>query len=165
MSDFDKAIGVILAVEGGYVSAADALARKDPGGETKYGISKRQYPDLDIAALTLEDAKAIYRRDYWDKVRGDQVPWPLNLFLFDAAVNQGVEATVRMLQKAIDLPQDGIFGVGTLSKVLKLRPFHYSKFMATRALRYTGTRNFDVNGLGWLIRLFEVSRAATKDGD
>src|SRR5207302_958519 len=60
MATFDKAIGTVLEHEGGY-----SFDPNDPGGETKYGISRKAYPGLDVKALTLDQAKAIYKRDYW----------------------------------------------------------------------------------------------------
>ena len=60
MSNFDRAFRFLIGEEGGYVNDP-----ADPGGETKFGISKRAYPQLDIKSLTLDQAKAIYRRDYW----------------------------------------------------------------------------------------------------
>ena len=69
MGDFTRCIRHILNEEGGYVNHA-----KDPGGETKYGISKRAYPHLDINNLTLDEAEAIYRLDYWEPVQGHS--WP-----------------------------------------------------------------------------------------
>lgn len=155
MSNFDRAIAIVLAEEGGYVNDP-----RDPGGETKFGISKRQYPDIDIAALTLSDAKDIYRRDYWDVCKCDYLPWPLCLFVFDSAVNQGVGAAVRMLQRALDVPQDGILGLRTMAAAAKARPWHAARFMAFRAMRYQSTRNFDRFGEGWLIRLFRVAMEA-----
>jgi lysozyme family protein len=61
-SEFNGAFEILIGHEGGYVDHPD-----DPGGETKYGISKRSYPEVNIAALTLDKAKAIYREDYWDR--------------------------------------------------------------------------------------------------
>ena len=59
---FAKAIAFTLQREGGHVNDPD-----DPGGETNFGLSKRAYPYLDIAGLTLDQATHIYRRDYWDR--------------------------------------------------------------------------------------------------
>lgn len=84
MSDFARCIEFVLAEEGGTVNDPH-----DPGGLTKYGISQRSYPDVDILRLTLDDATAIYRRDYWDKIRGDELPAGIDLLVFDSAVNQG----------------------------------------------------------------------------
>lgn len=85
MDNFDRCIPFVLKWEGGYVNHPD-----DPGGETKYGISKRAYPDLDIKSLTLDDAKSIYRRDYWDASNCDSFDLPLAVVVFDSAVNCGV---------------------------------------------------------------------------
>ncbi len=61
---FEKAFEYVIQNEGDYV-----LDKNDPGGETKFGISKRSYPTLNIRDLTLEDAKEIYYRDFWMKGR------------------------------------------------------------------------------------------------
>ena len=155
LSDFEKAFDVIIGVEGRYSNDAN-----DPGGETMYGISKKAYPLEDIGALTKARAKELYKRDYWDKVKGDQLPHPLCLFAFDAAVNQGVDAAIKMLQKSLGVPQDGIIGGATLAKAEKASPEIACLFMADRALRYTGTRGFDNFGRGWFKRLFVIMRAA-----
>jgi len=82
---FERALAFVLAKEGGYVNDPS-----DPGGETNYGISKRAYPDLDIKALTLEDAKAIYWTDYWSAAGCGMYLDGFGGFIFDTAVNQGV---------------------------------------------------------------------------
>ena len=154
MSDFNQAMDIVFKLEGGKVT--------DEGGETNFGISKNQYPNEDIANMTIDKAKVIYKRDYWDIVKGDQLAWPLSLFVFDAAVNQGCDnkanfATQKMLQKAVGVPQDGILGVQTMQAVLKKKgEFLNATFLQERAMRYIGTRSFDKNGKGWYIRLFRL---------
>jgi lysozyme family protein len=155
--DFDKAFAIIVGEEGGYVSPEQAAASKDPGGETNFGICKRDYPDLDIKNLTMDQAKAIYNSKYWALIKGDQLPWPLCLFIFDSAINQGPDAAIKLLQKTVGVAQDGIFGVQTLAAAVKFSQWQCASFMAKRALRYTGTRGFDVNGDGWFTRLFDVT--------
>lgn len=151
---FEQAFQRVLVAEGGY-----SLDERDPGGETKYGISKRAYPDLDIARLTLTDAHAIYKRDYWDPCRCDQLPEPIDELVFDCAVNQGVGVAVKLLQKAINVPQDGVIGNNTMAAIKKAdRKELAALYLADRALRYTGTRNFDVYGRGWMKRLFVLAR-------
>jgi len=81
---FESALAFVLAAEGGYVNDPN-----DPGGETKYGISKKAYPLLDITNLTREQAVDIYRRDYWNKVKGDELPAGVDIAAFDTAVNMG----------------------------------------------------------------------------
>lgn len=94
---FERCIGIVLQHEGGYVDDP-----ADPGGETKYGISKRAYPDLDIGSLTREQAKAIYRRDYWDRLTLDRMDTDpmLRGSVFDMAVNAGPARAVELLQRA-----------------------------------------------------------------
>ena len=102
---FASSLPFILRWEGGYVNHP-----ADPGGETKYGISKRSYPHLDIASLTLTDAKEIYWRDYWAKAGCDLCDPGLALVVFDAAVNNGVRQAVRWLQQAVVVASDGVIG-------------------------------------------------------
>lgn len=95
--NFEKAIKFIFKWEGGYVN--DPL---DPGGETKYGISKRSYPNVDIRELTEQDAKDLYWRDYWDKAGCEDLPWPMCLVVLDAAVNHGVSRARKFLELSGD---------------------------------------------------------------
>ena len=83
--NFDRAFGFLMKWEGGYVNDPN-----DPGGETNWGISKRIFPDMDIKNLTKDQALKIYKQFYWDRVDGDNLPWPLDLIVFDTAVNMGV---------------------------------------------------------------------------
>ena len=154
MTDFNQCFEKIILAEGGYINDST-----DPGGETNFGISKRAYPNVDIKNITLEQAKLIYKNDYWDKVRGDEITYPLNLFIFDCAVNQGVSVAITLLQKSAGVPQDGILGIQTLNSIKKTAGIETS-FMANRALRYTGTRNFDKYGYGWLKRIFKIAKEA-----
>ena len=78
MSKFDEIIEGVLKHEGGYVNDPTDL-----GGETNFGITKRFYPDVDIKNLTEEGAKEIYKRDYWDKNKVDDVPDDLKHIFFD----------------------------------------------------------------------------------
>lgn len=83
--DFKWAMKFTEKWEGGY-----SLDEHDPGGETKYGISKRAYPKLDIKNLSIDQAYEIYYRDYWLKAGCDHYDRPVSCSLFDAAVNCGV---------------------------------------------------------------------------
>ena len=143
--NFDLAIERVLGHEGGYVNDPD-----DPGGETKYGISKRAYPNENISALTLDRAKELYRRDYWQPLRCEEMPWPLSMLVFDCGVNQGNQVAAKTLQKALGVAQDGSLGNVTMSKARKAGMETCALFLSDRALRYTGTRNFDKYGRGWL---------------
>ena len=80
---WNKAFDLLMVNEGGYVDD-----KKDTGGETKYGISKKQYPDLDIPSLTMWQARDIYYRDYWTRCKCDLLPDCLSVMVFDFAVNR-----------------------------------------------------------------------------
>lgn len=105
MSAFEQAFAIVIGHEGGY-----SKNPADPGGETKYGISKRAYPNLDIGGLTLDGAKRIYKSDYWDKLQLDSADPGLALIAFDAAVNNGVGAATKWLQGALGVEADGVMG-------------------------------------------------------
>jgi lysozyme family protein len=96
---FDGAVDLMIFKEGG-----DKLHRhpRDPGKLTKYGISSRAYPHLDIASLTREAATDIYRQDYFKKAGCDELPERLAILVFGSAINQGVAASVTMLQQAVN---------------------------------------------------------------
>ena len=153
---FDRAVAMVLKHEGGYVNDS-----RDPGGETRYGISKRAYPDVDILRLTEDEAKAIYRRDYWDKLRTDEIPEELAICLFDAAVNMGRDRAVRLLQRACGVAQDGVMGGNTIAAANRL-PEAVVRFSAERVIAYTGIRGFDTFGKGWLRRTIAVALEAGK---
>jgi lysozyme family protein len=93
--NFMVGLAFVLRWEGGYVDDP-----RDPGGETKYGISKRSYPHLNIKSLTKEQAAEIYKTDYWNKVGGDTLPFPFDIIVFDTAVNCGVGRATKWLGQA-----------------------------------------------------------------
>jgi hypothetical protein len=94
---FKKALQLVLNHEGGFVDDPD-----DPGGKTKYGISSKSYPDLDIAQLTLDEAKWIYKRDYWDPFDYDAIEEEsIACKVFDLTVNVGHQVCHRFIYKAL----------------------------------------------------------------
>jgi len=116
---FEQVISSVFNHEGGYVNDIS-----DNGGETKYGISKRCYPTIDIKSLTKEQAKAIYRKDFWEKYFYNKII-DINLAskVFNLAVNIGPQWAHRLLQRALratgqqGIIEDGILGSATLSAV------------------------------------------------
>lgn len=118
-ANFRQAVDAVLGLEGGYVHDPD-----DPGGETKFGISKRSYPNVDIRNLTREDAVQIYRRDFWEPNRYGQIGDPrLAAKVFDMAVNMGSRTANRLLQHACNrtvgrpVEEDGILGPVSLEAI------------------------------------------------
>jgi lysozyme family protein len=155
--DFYAAFDILVGHEGGYVDHPD-----DPGGETKFGISKRAYPELSIAALTLEDAKTIYREDYWDRVRADKLPPELRFPLFDAAVNAGVVQAIKWLQRAVGVRDDGVIGPVTMLAVRSTTPHkNVANFLGQRLKHMTGLKHWDQFGRGWARRIADnLTRSA-----
>jgi len=146
---FDEAFDLLINHEGGYVN--DPL---DPGGETKYGISKRSYPKENIPGLTLERAKMIYRRDFWNMCRCGSLPHPVDFIVFDAAVNSGVRRSSEWLQEAVGAVVDGYIGTNTLAAVRKRSPgWVAGAATAARLLYLTKLPGWKRFGKGWTRRL------------
>ena len=147
-----KAFEFVVGAEGGYVNDPH-----DPGGETKYGISKRSYPDVDIANLTEADARNIYWRDYWKPMHCDLFSYPKALCLFDCAVNQGKRNAAKFAQRAVCVTDDGIIGPRTISAITATRDdLFVREFLREREEHYHKLKTFDRYGKGWLARLEHV---------
>ena len=126
--NFDEAFARLLKHEGGTSNHA-----ADPAGLTRFGISKRSYPYLDIASLTEYDAGQIYKRDFWLRCRCDELPPELRMHVFDASVNSGAVQAAKWLQRAVDVSDDGVIGPVTLAACKALPG-------AVIAARYSGQR-------------------------
>ena len=149
---FKQAIKHVLKFEGGYVD--DPL---DRGGETNFGISKRSYPDLDIKALKKDEAKAIYKADYWDKMKCDDLPPILRLIVFDAAVNHGTNWAARSLQVIANVKLDGHVGPITTAAIGALNARKtLLRYAERRKNYYFQNRMFFNYGKGWIGRLLAV---------
>lgn len=114
MINFKIAIEKLLRNEGGYVNDPD-----DPGGETNFGICKRSFPELDIRNLTESDAKNIYRVNYWNVLRCDEIKRrDLARQIFDFGVNAGVSKSTETIQKLLgDVRIDGKMGRKTIASI------------------------------------------------
>ena len=106
--DFQQAINRVLGHEGGYVNNP-----ADPGGETKWGISKRTYPQLNIKDLTRDQAIEIYKKDFWDRVHATDLYDGVAFQSLDFAINSGCETALRALQRALNVADDGHWGPHT----------------------------------------------------
>ena len=154
---FDEAFDRLIGHEGGYVNHPN-----DPGGETNWGISKRSYPALDIARLTRDQAKTIYKRDFWDVI-GEAHP-AIKFQVFDFAVNSGVQTAIRKLQAALGVADDGVFGPvskkgladADLNDVLM-------RFMAQRIRFWASLTTWPTFGKGWALRAASQLEYASKD--
>lgn len=147
--NFDEAFELLIDHEGGYVNHPN-----DPGGETKFGISKRAYPNEDIARLTLERAKQIYRRDYWDKVEADALPPEIRFDVFDVAVNSGVRTAIRMLQRAAFAEVDGVLGPRTRMAIKSMNPLVlFARINGARLAFMADLPTWPTFGRGWAKRI------------
>ena len=157
MKTFNEIIEKVLEHEGGYVNDP-----KDLGGETKYGITKRFYPNLNIKELTIEQAKEIYRKDYWDKNKVESLPQNLWHIYFDMCVNMGKRTAVKVLQRAAvnkgrDIEVDGGLGpmtIGALKGVEldRVRAFRVKYYVDLITARPEQEKFY----LGWFRRATEV---------
>lgn len=95
MENWEKAVEWVLSKEGGY-----SLDKIDPGGETNFGVSKRQFPELDIKGLTKDKAKEIYRRVYWTGNNLDALPWPYSAACFDSYVQHLPSVAKKMVERS-----------------------------------------------------------------
>ena len=138
-ADVTTAIRNVIGREGGLVDNP-----ADRGGLTKYGISQSAYPKLDIASLTADQAAAIYKRDYWDAIKADQLDPAIREMAFDAAVNQGVNWTKTALEQA----------KGDPNVFLQLREQRYRQIAAANPSQQQFLA-------GWLNRLAEFRQPGT----
>lgn len=147
--NFDDAFKDLIGHEGGYIHHP-----RDPGGETKYGITRRSYPNEDIRGMTLDRAKAIYRRDFWDAVRGDEMPYPVAFNVFDGAVNSGVRTSARWLQQAVGTRPDGIIGPITMTAIHAAHPDRtVARYNGIRLQFMTDLSTWGDFGKGWARRI------------
>lgn len=147
--DFNTAFSILIGHEGGYVNDP-----ADPGGETKFGISKRAYPDVDIANLTIEQAQAIYKKDYWDAIEADKLPDEVRFSIFDAAVNSGVTQAIKWLQQTVKVRDDGVIGPVTLNAAIYTNPYEINGVYNGIRLRFmTSLPTFSNFGRGWSKRI------------
>lgn len=127
----------------------------DRGGATKYGIDQRSHPDVNIRELTRDQARRIYREDYWTPMRAEQLNWKLAWVLADIAVNNGRTRAVKWLQDFVGTTPDGIFGMKTLNALLQDKPERLAAALLGRREKFyrsiaTGTQARFLKG--WLNR-------------
>ena len=167
MSNYNECLKIILMHEGGYVNHP-----KDPGGETNLGVTKRVYEEWggtkEMKDLTVEDVEPIYKKNYWDKIKGDDLPDGLDLCVFDFGVNAGPGRAAKFLQKLLGVTQDGGIGPQTLGalqsaigedKVTQTREM-IEKYQSMRQEYYEGLSTFDTFGKGWTRRVEETTHEA-----
>lgn len=168
---FDKAFERTVGHEGGFTADPKDRGNWTTGvigkGElkgTKFGISAMTYPNLDIKNLTVAEAKAIYKRDFWDAFNMGAFPGVLQFQLFDAAINHGWRRVVPMLQRALGVTDDGIIGPVTVAAMHMIdKNDLVMKFLAERIEYFTKLSTFTTYARGWMMRCANNLRIATED--
>lgn len=146
---FEDAVDRVLGHEGGYVNDPN-----DPGGETRWGISKRSYPNEDIKRLTREGAKAIYRMDFWNRIHGDRLHDGVAFQVFDFAVNSGIQTAIRALQRAVGVADDGHWGPHSEAAAEQMSESDQIMRLCAERLDFmTGLKNWPHHGKGWARRI------------
>ena len=166
--NFDKCMSMLLKHEGGYVNHPS-----DPGGMTNLGITKRTYDeyhgtDIDeegMRNLKKSGVEPIYRQNYWNRCRCQDLPSGVDWAVFDFAVNAGTGRAAKALQKAVEVEQDGFIGPLTLMKVKHHEVVNIINRIATyREQFYRSLSTFDTFGKGWIRRNDETREQAISMG-
>lgn len=164
--NFNKALELVLKHEGGYVDHP-----QDPGGATNYGITKKVYETYlgrpctkqEVKDMPLDAVAEIYKRKYWDKIRGDDLPNGLDWCVFDFAVNAGVSRAARTLQGFLATAIDGIIGSGTLEAIDNYPTSVkgvIEVFTSQRSTFYRTLKHYETFGKGWDRRCYETRKTA-----
>jgi lysozyme family protein len=161
--NFETSLALVLEHEGGYVNHP-----KDPGGATNFGVTQAVYsayrktqgkPNQSVKFITTAETRAIYKFQYWDRVRGDLMPLGLDYAVFDFAVNSGVGRASKYLQAVLGVAQDGQIGARTLAAIQSPK----ATIFALCARRMSFLRNlgtFLTFGKGWTRRVTGVRAKA-----
>lgn len=162
--NFEKCLETILHHEGGYVNHP-----KDPGGETNLGVTKRVWEEWggtkDMRDLTPEDVAPLYKKNYWDRVKGDDLPSGLDLAVFDWAVNSGTGRAAKKLQSMIGTVADGGIGPNTLKALANYVESEgleqtIENYKEVRQAFYESLSTFETFGRGWTRRNNETAELA-----
>lgn len=171
MRNFDIAFDRVFINEGGYSDDPSDRGNWTGGqvgkGElkgTKYGISAMTYPHLNIKDMTVDEAKAIYRRDWWDNLEMEKFRTAMQYQMFDAALNHGIYQTAKMLQRAAGAKPDGVIGPKTRAAVAEMEINDLlMRFLAERLVFMTGIKTWNHYGKGWARRISHNLLLATED--
>ncbi|MFG6591294.1 glycoside hydrolase family 108 protein [Sulfitobacter sp. 1A12157] len=163
----EVSIARILRHEGGFVNHP-----KDPGKATNKGITIATYRRYikasgtvaDLKALTTEQAVKVYRYQYWNAVRGDDLPAGLDYAVADFAVNSGPSRAIKYLQNVLSVKADGVMGPVTIAAAQKARPIIAINLLCDDRLAFLKRlRTWGTFGRGWQRRVDEVRRDAVAD--
>ena len=158
--NYDDCIVMLLHHEGGYINHPE-----DPGGETNLGVTKRVYDEWggtkDMKSLTPDDVAPIYRENYWNRLKCDDLPSGLDFCVFDWGVNSGTGRAAKAIQKVVGANPDGAIGPKTLA-LIKGQNTEYmiEEFGKIRQAFYESLSTFKTFGKGWTRRNKETTEAS-----
>ena len=164
-SNFEASLAHVLQSEGGFVNNP-----ADPGGMTNLGCTKAVWEEFvghpvseaDMRGLTPADVAPLYKRKYWDKVSGDDLPAGLDYAIFDAAINSGPGRAAKWLQEAVGVVADGAIGKGTLAAVAAFDVQELIKAYNDKRLGFLqGLPTFGTFGKGWTNRVASVQAVSS----
>lgn len=170
--NYTESLTAVLKHEGGYANNP-----KDPGGATMRGVTQAVYdayrrnagrPTQSVRAISDAELGAIYRGQYWDRVRGDDLPSGIDYAVFDFAVNSGARQAIKYLQQTLGITADGVIGNITLATVRDADPVAVINELCDRRLsfmkrikhRTTGELLWKEFGRGWSSRVAGVRKMA-----
>ena len=165
-STYDVCLPLLLAHEGGYSNHPS-----DPGGPTNFGITIFDYRKYvkpgataaDVRAMTVEEAKHIYRARYWDAQRCDELPAGLDYAVFDYGVNSGIGRSAKVLSRLLGFPDrpgaitDSVVAAASAADATTL----VNKICDERLRFLKSLRTWPVFGAGWGRRVAEVKTTAS----
>ena len=163
-ANFEACLSEVLKHEGGWADHP-----KDPGGATMKGVTigtfaqfkGRKVTKEELRAISDADLRAIYRRKYWDVVRGDDLPSGLDLVAFDAAVNSGPSRGAKWLQQGLGINADGKVGPATVAAAAgAYAPNVIERAIGFRLSFLRGLRTWGTFGKGWQRRVDQVKSKA-----
>ena len=165
LSNWQKSFELMLKSEGGYVNNP-----ADPGGMTNLGVTKatwenwvgRESDEAEMRGLTPEKVEPLYKKKFWDAVRGDELPVGLDYLAFDFAVNAGPGRSIKIMQSAVGVTPDGGFGPMTMAAVQAVDPVELiERFSQAKEDFYRSLNTFSTFGKGWLNRVADVKVKAS----
>ena len=166
ISNFETALAHVLQSEGGYVNNP-----ADPGGRTNLGCTQTVWEEFvghpvseaDMRELTPADVAPLYKRKYWDKVAGDDLPAGLDYCVFDAAINSGPGRAAKWLQEVAGVPADGSIGPATLKAIDAFSPLEIIAQYNDKRLQFLESLpTFATFGKGWSNRVSSVQSIASQ---
>jgi len=158
--NWEKAFQAVLKHEGGFVNHP-----KDPGGMTNLGVTKkvweefvgREVDEAEMRALTPDVVKPLYKKNYWDKIKGDQLPSGVDYAAYDLAVNSGTGRAAKYLQRIAGVPDDGVIGPKSMEAILSCDPVQTVDAICDMRLDFLQRLpTWGTFGKGWGRRVEEV---------